>query len=84
MSKTSLLRPTPLYLCDELDATCVNRIEKQMRVHPQVWLGHRSKDTAHVRIDTSYLFLLIASCVDSDFTGNVKIHPTILGLNKFN
>ena len=32
------------------------KIEKQMRAHPHVRLGHGSKRTAHVRVDTSYIF----------------------------
>ena len=32
----------------------MRRIEKQMCAHPHVRLGHGSKDTAHVRVDTSY------------------------------
>ena len=31
----------------------MRRIEKQMCAHPHVRLGHGSKDTAHVRVDTS-------------------------------
>ena len=33
----------------------MRRIEKQMCAHPHVRLGHGSKDTAHVRVDTSII-----------------------------
>ena len=54
MSITSFPRVIPPYRCDEMDATSMRRIEKQMCAHPHVRLGHGSKDTAHVRVDTSY------------------------------
>ena len=52
----------PPYRCNKIGATCVRRIEKQMRAHPCVWLGHGSKDTAHVCIDTSkyYTYMIQA------------------------
>ena len=53
MSITSFPRVIPPYRCDEMDATSMRRIEKQMCAHPHVRLGHGSKDTAHVRVDTS-------------------------------
>jgi len=52
MSITSFPRVIPPYQCDEMDATSMRGIEKQMCAHPHVRLGHRSKDTAHVRVDT--------------------------------
>ena len=42
----------PPYRCDDTDTACLRRIEKQ-DTHPHVRLGHGSKDTAHVRVDTS-------------------------------
>ena len=32
----------------------MRRIEKQMRAHPQLRLGHGSKGTAYVHVDTLY------------------------------
>ena len=57
MSITSFPRVIPPYRCDEMDATSMRRIEKQMCAHPHIRLGHGSKVTAHVRIDTSYINL---------------------------
>ena len=53
MSITLFPLVIPPYRCDEMDATSMRRIEKQMCAHPHVWLGLGSKDTAHVRVDTS-------------------------------
>ena len=39
----------------------MRRIEKQMCAHPHVRLGHGSKDTAHVRIDTSLIIISMLS-----------------------
>jgi len=39
---------------NEIDATCMRKTEKQIRAHPHIWLGNKSKDAAHVRVDTSY------------------------------
>ena len=56
MSITSFPRVIiPPYRCDEMDARAMRRIEKQMCAHPHVRLGHGSKDTAHVRVDTSII-----------------------------
>ena len=40
MLKTSLPHVTPLYQYDEMDATCMCSIEKQMRMHPHIRSGH--------------------------------------------
>ena len=57
MSITSFPRVIPPYRCDEMAATSMRRIEKQMCAHPHVRLGHGSKDTAHVRVDTSFFVM---------------------------
>ena len=55
VEKKSLPRVIPPYRCDETDAACLRRIEKQdTRESSRMQLGHGSKDTTHVRIDTSY------------------------------
>ena len=59
MSITSFPRVIPPYRCDEMDATSMRRIEKQMCAHPHVRLCHESKDTSHVRIDTSYIVIVV-------------------------
>ena len=60
MSITSFPRVIPPYRCDEMDATFMHRIEKQMSAHPHVRLGHGSKDTAHVRVDTSKIKMSVS------------------------
>ena len=41
------------------EARCARRIEKRMRAHPHVRLGHGSKRTAHIRVDTSLFIMLM-------------------------
>ena len=56
MSKKSLPRVIPSYRCDETDAAyACAELKNRIRAHAHVRLGRGSKDTAHVRIDTSII-----------------------------
>ena len=56
MSKKSLPRVIPPYRCEETDGTqhACAELKNRTHAHPRVRLGHGSKDTAHVRVGTSY------------------------------
>ena len=53
--KRSLPHVTPLYRCANMHVQNLN----QMHANPHVRLGHGSKDTAHVRVDTSLTITML-------------------------